>query len=103
MDLPTRGLPTSTSISRMYWRASANTSSTGLRWGSSQRLVRTVKAITARVQGTPTQARSNRDSIGRPEADRKSTRLNSSHVANSYAAFCLKKKEISVTFILEDI
>src|SRR5690625_5529518 len=25
--------------------------------------------------------------------DRKSTRLNSSHVANSYAAFCLKKKK----------
>src|SRR5215510_4260804 len=25
-------------------------------------------------------------------SDRKSTRLNSSHVANSYAAFCLKKK-----------
>src|SRR5207253_7460522 len=25
-------------------------------------------------------------------ADRKSTRLNSSHVANSYAVFCLKKK-----------
>src|SRR5690625_5846525 len=27
-----------------------------------------------------------------PEADRKSTRLNSSHVATSYAVFCLKKK-----------
>src|SRR5690625_5419403 len=27
-----------------------------------------------------------------PSADRKSTRLNSSHVANSYAVFCLKKK-----------
>src|SRR5690625_6751513 len=26
--------------------------------------------------------------------DRKSTRLNSSHVANSYAVFCLKKKNI---------
>src|SRR5690625_6212056 len=26
------------------------------------------------------------------EGDRKSTRLNSSHVANSYAVFCLKKK-----------
>src|SRR5690625_6580073 len=26
--------------------------------------------------------------------DRKSTRLNSSHVANSYAAFCLKKKNL---------
>src|SRR5690625_6783707 len=25
--------------------------------------------------------------------DRKSTRLNSSHVANSYAVFCLKKKK----------
>src|SRR5699024_2486097 len=26
--------------------------------------------------------------------DRKSTRLNSSHVSNSYAVFCLKKKKI---------
>src|SRR5690625_5950687 len=26
--------------------------------------------------------------------DRKSTRLNSSHVATSYAVFCLKKKEV---------
>src|SRR5690625_6334278 len=28
----------------------------------------------------------------RPSSDRKSTRLNSSHVAISYAVFCLKKK-----------
>src|SRR5439155_25646659 len=28
-----------------------------------------------------------------PARDRKSTRLNSSHVANSYAVFCLKKKK----------
>src|SRR5207253_9885228 len=28
----------------------------------------------------------------RPDPDRKSTRLNSSHVAISYAVFCLKKK-----------
>src|SRR5690349_23211032 len=27
------------------------------------------------------------------EGDRKSTRLNSSHVENSYAVFCLKKKK----------
>src|SRR5256885_6958077 len=27
-----------------------------------------------------------------PELDRKSTRLNSSHLVNSYAVFCLKKK-----------
>src|SRR5437870_7275928 len=29
---------------------------------------------------------------GGTTGDRKSTRLNSSHVANSYAVFCLKKK-----------
>src|SRR5690625_5739610 len=29
-----------------------------------------------------------------PQLDRKSTRLNSSHVAISYAVFCLKKKTI---------
>src|SRR5699024_12513670 len=28
-----------------------------------------------------------------PKLDRKSTRLNSSHVSNSYAVFCLKKKD----------
>src|SRR5690349_22109925 len=30
---------------------------------------------------------------GRPRPDRKSTRLNSSHVEISYAVFCLKKKK----------
>src|SRR5690349_23536629 len=34
-----------------------------------------------------------RRALGRPEADRKSTRLNSSHVEISYAVFCLKKKK----------
>src|SRR2546426_7931556 len=32
-------------------------------------------------------------------ADRKSTRLNSSHLVISYAVFCLKKKKISITWI----
>src|ERR1035438_10608901 len=31
-------------------------------------------------------------------ADRKSTRLNSSHLGISYAVFCLKKKKIAVAF-----
>src|SRR5256885_12162649 len=31
---------------------------------------------------------------GHPEPDRKSTRLNSSHLVISYAVFCLKKKTI---------
>src|SRR5439155_12039956 len=33
---------------------------------------------------------------GRVAGDRKSTRLNSSHVASSYAVFCLKKKKYQV-------
>src|SRR5436305_9140705 len=33
-------------------------------------------------------------------ADRKSTRLNSSHVRISYAVFCLKKKKITFAHIL---
>src|SRR5690349_23943800 len=32
------------------------------------------------------------DNVGMTETDRKSTRLNSSHVETSYAVFCLKKK-----------
>src|SRR5207253_5855776 len=41
----------------------------------------------------PRASRSNLVSATRPGAgDRKSTRLNSSHVAISYAVFCLKKK-----------
>src|SRR5690606_12693040 len=32
-----------------------------------------------------------------PDEDRKSTRLNSSHVKSSYAVFCLKKKKLTKT------
>src|SRR5437868_10644583 len=35
----------------------------------------------------------NRREIGPERIDRKSTRLNSSHVSISYAVFCLKKKK----------
>src|SRR5699024_12758800 len=37
-----------------------------------------------------------RTSPGRPRRDRKSTRLNSSHVSISYAVFCLKKKKPAI-------
>src|SRR5439155_25569012 len=36
------------------------------------------------------------DSFAQPCLDRKSTRLNSSHVAISYAVFCLKKKKWTI-------
>src|SRR3712207_7893102 len=35
------------------------------------------------------------------EADRKSTRLNSSHANISYAVFCLKKKKNYTTFVTQ--
>src|SRR5438067_8340125 len=35
--------------------------------------------------------------------DRKSTRLNSSHVSISYAVFCLKKKNDAFTFYRNDL
>src|SRR5437899_1284402 len=45
--------------------------------------------ITARIPGLV----EHRDLlVGREEVDRKSTRLNSSHLGISYAVFCLKKK-----------
>src|SRR4051812_49944750 len=36
-----------------------------------------------------------------PLGDRKSTRLNSSHMSISYAVFCLKKKKILPQYLLE--
>src|SRR3712207_8892676 len=45
------------------------------------------------VQAAPDHARDALVAVhGRHEADRKSTRLNSSHANISYAVFCLKKK-----------
>src|SRR5438067_10718690 len=38
-----------------------------------------------------------------PGRDRKSTRLNSSHVSISYAVFCLKKKNISRQSLSEEL
>src|SRR5690349_24244100 len=41
---------------------------------------------------TPAQLAAFRHEYGLDQPDRKSTRLNSSHVETSYAVFCLKKK-----------
>src|SRR5256885_9651372 len=39
-----------------------------------------------------------------PGVDRKSTRLNSSHLVISYAVFCLKKKKkVSIAAVLESV
>src|SRR5207253_7845289 len=50
------------------------------------------KSSTCRLRPRPRWSRTTPSDCGvRPELDRKSTRLNSSHVAISYAVFCLKK------------
>src|SRR5256885_4860423 len=36
-------------------------------------------------------------------SDRKSTRLNSSHLVISYAVFCLKKKKVQLSMIIIDM
>src|SRR5437773_5594730 len=42
-----------------------------------------------------------RESQTGPRRDRKSTRLNSSHITISYAVFCLKKKKNQIDFAFE--
>src|SRR5438874_3909835 len=58
---------------------------------------RIVAHLRDHARGVPQPRRRHRD-VGRAAAehlpDRKSTRLNSSHVEISYAVFCLKKKKI---------
>src|SRR5690606_4981625 len=67
-------------------RMTATVSSIASPEGGGQRLARTVRAVVEAVT-TP------RGETPTAHAqDRKSTRLNSSHVKNSYAVFCLKKK-----------
>src|SRR5690606_42002859 len=55
-----------------------------VRDGGSPRLMRRVYSLTIASMGPP---------FVTAEVDRKSTRLNSSHVKISYAVFCLKKKK----------
>src|SRR5690625_5786673 len=49
----------------------------------------------------PDDEQDNRALHGLTRTDRKSTRLNSSHVAISYAVFCLKKKKKVIEIILD--
>src|SRR2546430_10090109 len=60
-----------------------------------------VESPHARIHPAPSRSGRRRDAGGwadRPRADRKSTRLNSSHSQKSYAGFCLEKKKNIVTF-----
>src|SRR5690606_41953439 len=50
------------------------------------------KVVSRRVNRSGTTAQHLNPESRRPSGDRKSTRLNSSHVKISYAVFCLKKK-----------
>src|SRR2546422_5693904 len=58
-----------------------------------QRMARRRAQMDARVVAVPQYRIAHRDVVGVRRADRKSTRLNSSHGYISYAVFCLKKKK----------
>src|SRR5438874_10705731 len=63
---------------------------------SSARSRRGVRGSRDRDRARPCRGTARRCPCGRPSSasgDRKSTRLNSSHVEISYAVFCLKKKK----------
>src|SRR5688500_19859125 len=53
----------------------------------------TVTTLEARVNALASEEQLRRDARAEIELDRKSTRLNSSHLVISYAVFCLKKKK----------
>src|SRR3712207_7952807 len=62
----------------------------GLRTGQGERAQQRNREVRSPVRHSRFAA-----SLKRPEQDRKSTRLNSSHANISYAVFCLKKKNIT--------
>src|SRR5690242_20877447 len=53
--------------------------------------------------GRTTVPRSAANDAPEATADRKSTRLNSSHMSISYAVFCLKKKKLIITVIVQEV
>src|SRR5438874_6488368 len=56
-------------------------------------VVRLLEALRAYAPEARFYQASSSEMFGRVDRDRKSTRLNSSHVEISYAVFCLKKKK----------
>src|SRR3989442_4463609 len=63
-----------------------------------------VREAQAQLSGLVSRSQSERIILtrhGKP-VDRKSTRLNSSHVRISYAVFCLKKKNTNASFLSAD-
>src|SRR5690625_5603420 len=57
------------------------------------RLARNFADTSFPITADPSELEDIHDFFKEKYGDRKSTRLNSSHVANSYAVFCLKKKK----------
>src|SRR5690349_24018387 len=55
-----------------------------------------LKFLPRRASSNRDQTLHGKDAAPPPDRDRKSTRLNSSHVESSYAVFCLKKKPITL-------
>src|SRR5690625_6051548 len=68
----------------------------------SARLAMLATALRAEGLPLPPGLERGQDELVGQRPDRKSTRLNSSHVAISYAVFCLKKKKKSLKYMTWD-
>src|SRR5256885_7019082 len=78
------------------------------RWSASDSWARLQGRISPTVAPAPRSAVACRTNVGSLRAsatwvDRKSTRLNSSHLVISYAVFCLKKKKNLIHFVFYDL
>src|SRR5436190_7328921 len=76
--------------SRLHWNAAVNGSA------RHRRVIREALNLVVDLRRELARGREDQragDAVRKSLADRKSTRLNSSHTVTSYAVFCLKKKK----------
>src|SRR5699024_12682166 len=67
-------------------------------WQAYARAHRLHPAVTAYLELRPQHFYKIENDVDGPQLDRKSTRLNSSHVSSSYAVFCLQKKILQIIY-----
>src|SRR5439155_7771528 len=87
--------PYTTLFRSSAWVATSASSVSASRLSSGSAAAATAKIVTNTIRGSRLPSTAARSGFAgtRSTIDRKSTRLNSSHVAISYAVFCLKKKK----------
>src|SRR5256885_15013376 len=76
-----------------HWGVAMNLLGNPFAWPPSPKALADGWAAVERAKAAGAKTQRERDYVGAIEIDRKSTRLNSSHLVISYAVFCLKTKK----------